>query len=78
MIPTATRDTAVKALGSGKIAGYLAVWGTPETKDLQGEYFTAKTNFELDWYNQRPGTLSSWFRWHIADRSYRSRYVYKS
>ena len=47
-------NTSVKAIGNGKIGGYLVVFGDADTKDLQGEYFTAKTEFNLDWYEVRP------------------------
>lgn len=35
----------VKALGNGKIGGYLVVFGDAETKDLEGDYFTPETEF---------------------------------
>lgn len=44
----------LKALGDGRIGGYLVVWGNPAHRDLQGEYFTPDTNFELDRYKDRP------------------------
>lgn len=47
-------DTSVKAIGNGKVGGYLVVFGDAKTLDLQGEYFTAKTEFNLDWYEIRP------------------------
>ena len=37
--------TEVKALGDGKLAGYLVRYGDPNTKDLTGEYFTRDTDF---------------------------------
>lgn len=37
----------VKALGGDRLGGYLVLWGTPEQKDLTGEYFTPETE-ELD------------------------------
>lgn len=47
--------TCVKALDeSGRIGGYLVVWGSPARKDLQGEYFTPETDLALDWYPRRP------------------------
>jgi phage head maturation protease len=46
---------AVKALdASGRIGGYLAVWGSAHQRDLHGEYFTPDTDFGLDWYPARP------------------------
>ncbi len=48
-------STRVKALEqSGRIGGYLVVWGDPSRKDLQGEFFTSDTDLALDWYPRRP------------------------
>lgn len=48
-------QTTLKALDArGRIGGYLVVWGGPEERDLQGEYFTAETELGLGWYPQRP------------------------
>lgn len=44
----------LKAVGEGRVGGYLVVWGSPAQKDLHGEYFTPETDFALDWYQQRP------------------------
>lgn len=48
--------TTLKTLdaASGRIGGYLIVWGGPDARDLQGEYFTPQTDLALDWYPQRP------------------------
>lgn len=35
----------VKALGDGKVGGYLVKFGSPDQLDLSGEYFTADTDF---------------------------------
>jgi hypothetical protein len=35
----------VKALGSGRVAGYLVRFGGPESADVQGDFFTAQTYF---------------------------------
>lgn len=40
--------SAVKALGDGRIGGILVPFGTPETADVQGEYFTPETDFGLE------------------------------
>jgi HK97 family phage major capsid protein len=59
---------SLKALNNeGRVGGYLVVWGTPNQRDLQGEFFTAQSELGLDWYEQRPvlyhhgmdGTLKS-------------------
>src|SRR3990170_2309725 len=36
---------AVKALGNGKVVGYLVRFGSPDQVDLTGEYFTKDTDF---------------------------------
>jgi HK97 family phage major capsid protein len=36
---------AVKALGDGRVGGYLVRFGAPDAPDLEDEYFTAETNF---------------------------------
>jgi len=38
----------VKALGGGKVGGYIVRFGSPETRDVQGDYFTAATDYGLD------------------------------
>ncbi len=51
-------NTAIKAqLDSspdGWIEGYLVSWGNPNDTDLQGEFFTPRTEFCLDWFKDRP------------------------
>jgi HK97 family phage major capsid protein len=49
-------QTTLKTLdaGAGRVGGYLVVWGSPEQRDLQGEYFTRETELGLDWYDRRP------------------------
>jgi len=44
----------IKALGEDRIGGYLVVFGDPDKRDMQGEYFTKDTDFHLDWYEKRP------------------------
>lgn len=50
------RGGPIKALDSnGRIGGYLVVWGSPQQRDLQGEYFTQATDLKLNWYGgKRP------------------------
>jgi len=38
----------VKALGDGKVAGYLARYGTPKDVDLEGDFFSKETDFGVD------------------------------
>lgn len=47
---------AVKTIDAptGRIGGYLLIWGQAGQRDLQGEYFTPQTDVGLDWYDQRP------------------------
>ena len=45
---------AVKQLDRNRVGGLLVAWGGPNDKDLDGDYFTIDTNFELNWYSQRP------------------------
>ena len=35
----------IKALGDGRIGGHLVLFGSPESKDLYGDYFTPETYF---------------------------------
>lgn len=47
--------TTLKHLdASGRIGGYLVVWGNAEQRDLQGEFFTPETELGLEWYDRRP------------------------
>jgi HK97 family phage major capsid protein len=48
--------TSLKTLdpATGRIGGYLIAWGSPQQRDLQGEYFTPQTDLGLAWYDQRP------------------------
>jgi HK97 family phage major capsid protein len=39
---------AVKALGEGKVGGYLVRWGDPECIDLDGEFFTKETELGIE------------------------------
>ena len=36
---------AVKALGNGKVGGYLVLFGSADQTDLTGDYFTKATDF---------------------------------
>ena len=38
----------LKALGDGRVGGYLVRFGTPDETDLTGDYFAADTDFDLD------------------------------
>lgn len=56
LLHRAASHQAIKALDpeQGLIGGYLVVWGSPSQRDTYGEYFTADTDFALDWYAHRP------------------------
>jgi hypothetical protein len=45
---------AVKALGDGKVGGYLVLFSGPDDPDLQGDYFTKSTDFKLQDGDLRP------------------------
>ncbi len=39
---------AVKAMGEGKVGGYLVRWGNPETPDLTGDFFTPESDLGIE------------------------------
>lgn len=43
-----TVGPAVKALGGGKVGGYLVQWGDPSSADADGEFFTSETDFDTE------------------------------
>lgn len=45
---------AVKALGNGKVGGYLVLFSGPEDPDVQRDYFTKSTNFFIENGDKRP------------------------
>lgn len=45
---------AIKALGDGKVGGYLVAFGSPSQRDSYGEYFHSGTDFALDRYADWP------------------------
>lgn len=45
---------AVKALGGGKIGGYLVLFSSADDPDLQGDYFTKGTDLYIDSGETRP------------------------
>lgn len=47
--PLVAFGSEVKALGNGKIGGWLVKFGDSEHTDLEGEFFDADTDFGLDW-----------------------------
>ena len=67
---------AIKAIDGqpGRIGGYLVAWGSPGEKDLQGEYFTPDTEFELSDVPDMPLTLPALFH-HGLDPSLKARRI---
>lgn len=45
-----SKGTSIKLLDGNRIGGYGVVWGSPEQKDLEGDYFTPETDFWLEWF----------------------------
>src|SRR5687767_10948561 len=45
---------SVKALGGGKVGGYLVLFSGPDDPDLQGDYFTKSTDFFIESGESRP------------------------
>ena len=45
---------SIKSIGSDRFGGYAVLWGDEKHKDLQGDYFTAKTEYWLDAYPTLP------------------------
>lgn len=43
-----TFSAPLKALGDGKVGGYLVVFGDEKSTDLEGEFFTAETDFDIE------------------------------
>lgn len=54
----AGKSLAVKAIAEDEagctVGGYLALWGGPGQRDLQGDYFTSETQLWLDHYKTAP------------------------
>ena len=53
------RGGAIKARladdgATGYVEGYLVSWGNDQDTDLQGEFFSPRTEFCLDWFKERP------------------------
>ncbi len=55
-----TFGAELKALGDGRVSGYLVRFGTPEQADPRGDYFDAETDFDIEpgaktpvWFNHR-------------------------
>jgi hypothetical protein len=38
----------IKALGNGRVGGYLVIFSTEDAPDLEGEFFTKSTEFFVE------------------------------
>lgn len=63
---------AVKALGDGKVAGYLVRYGTPKDTDLDGEFFSKETELGVE-----TGSVLPVFYHHGMDGQIKSRKIGK-
>lgn len=61
---------AVKALGNGRVGGYLVRFGAPDDTDLEGEFFDAKTDFGVE-----SGARIGVFYNHGVDQTLKSRRI---
>lgn len=55
--PGSTNHLTARKSADGKtgwVEGYLVSWGNSRDTDLQGEYFSPRTEFCLDWFVDRP------------------------
>lgn len=64
---------AVKALGGGKIGGYGVIFSGSQDHDLQGEFFTKSTDFELE-----PGERRSIYYRHATHPKIQNRKLGKA
>lgn len=62
----------VKALGNGKVAGYLVRYGTPKDTDLEGDFFSKETELGIS-----PGSSLPVFYQHGYDGTLKARKIGK-
>lgn len=70
----AAAGSTVKALGDGKVGGYLVLFGDAKSADLVGDYFTAATDFGLDF--AQPVTVTARYH-HGMDKTVGKRAIGK-
>lgn len=58
----------VKALGNGKVGGYLVLFSDPKNPDLSGDYFDSNTEFDLE-----RSTKSTVYYSHGLDRTLKTK-----
>ncbi len=63
-----TTPIAAKAMGGGKVGGYVVRWGSEATKDAEGEWFTPETDFDTEF----PARASVYYN-HCMDPVIRNR-----
>ena len=63
----------LKDLGNGKLGGYLVRFGSKDDTDLEGEYFSKDTDFDLEF----PGKSSVYFN-HGMDQAIKKRVLGKA
>jgi len=56
--------STVKALGDGKVAGYLVRFTSPDELDLEGEYFDAETDYDF-----KDGERTALYYHHGSDKT---------
>lgn len=67
-IPDAS--TVVKSLGERRLGGYLVLWGSPEQRDLEGEFFTPETH-GLDQIFKIAGKIPGYYH-HLMDKVFKT------
>lgn len=60
--------SSVKVAKSGKIEGYLVQFGSPATKDLDGEYFADDTEFGIDVKGGKEVTMPMYYSHGFNDK----------
>ena len=68
--PLVCFGAAVKALGNGRVGGYLVKFTNAMTPDLAGDFFDAQTNYDLD-----PGATASVYYNHGFDPVLKNRKI---
>lgn len=63
-----TIGTEVKALGNGKVGGYLVRFSTKKDPDLAGDFFTAETDFDIDFSDPSSAKSTAYFD-HCMDET---------
>lgn len=51
----------IKAIGNGKFKGYLVLFGNDEERDFDGDFFTADTDYDIDFDNPAEAKSTVYF-----------------